>query len=117
MNIMNHYPARRKAGAHPSMSAACSLLLLAAATTRADVITDWNTIAVPLIRTAPNITATRQLALVHIAQFEAVNAVAGKYAPYVVNIAIPGASPEATAACPMNELAVEEARGTSLEVG
>lgn len=48
---------------------------------RADVITDWNGIAIPFIRTAPNITATRQLAMVHVAQFEAVNAVAGKYTP------------------------------------
>jgi hypothetical protein len=62
---------------------------------QADVISDWNDIAVPLIRTAPNITATRQLALVHVAQFEAVNAVVGKYTPYVVNLAAPGASPEA----------------------
>jgi hypothetical protein len=52
---------------------------------QADVISDWNDIAVPLIRTAPNVTATRQLALVHVAQFEAVNAVVGKYTPYMVN--------------------------------
>jgi membrane-associated phospholipid phosphatase len=64
----------------------------------ADVITDWNGIAIPYIRTAPNITATRQLAMVHVAQFEAVNAVVGKYTPYLVNIAAPTASPEAAAA-------------------
>jgi len=65
---------------------------------RGNVITDWNDIAIPLTRNAPNVTSTRQLALVHVAQFEAVNAVVGKYTPYVVNVAAPGASPEAAAA-------------------
>jgi len=91
---------------------------------RADVITDWNDVAVPLIRNAPNVTATRQLALVHVAQFEAVNAVVGKYAPYVVNLAAPTASPEAAAAqaahdmlvrlYPANQSALDSALATSL---
>jgi hypothetical protein len=92
--------------------------------TRADVITDWNDIAVPLIRNAPNVTATRQLALVHVAQFEAVNAVAGKYASYVANVAAPSASAEAAAAqaahdmllhlYPTNQAALDSALVTSL---
>jgi hypothetical protein len=91
---------------------------------RADVISDWNDIAVPLIRNAPNVTATRQLALVHVAQFEAVNAVVGKYTPYVVNLAAPGASPEAAAAqaahdvlvhlYPTNQAALDSSLATSL---
>jgi hypothetical protein len=66
--------------------------------TQADVITEWNNIAIPLIRTAPPAVATRQFAVMHVAQFEAVNAVAGKYVPYFMNVAAPGASPEAAAA-------------------
>ena len=56
-------------------------VLLAAATLRADVITDWNDIALPLLRAAPKISANRQFAIMHVAQFEAVNAVVGKYTP------------------------------------
>ena len=72
-------------------------VLLAAATVPADVITDWNDTALPLLRTAPKISANRQFAIMHVAQFEAVNAVVGQYTPYVVNIAAPSASPEAAA--------------------
>src|SRR4030095_11861618 len=79
-------------------------VLLAAATVRADVITDWNDIALPLLRTAPKISANRQFAIIHVAQFEAVNAVVGKYTPYVVNVAAPSASPEAAAAQAAHDL-------------
>ncbi len=56
-------------------------VLLAAATVRADVITDWNDIALPLLRAAPKISQNHQFAIMHVAQFEAVNAVVGKYTP------------------------------------
>jgi hypothetical protein len=98
--------------------------LLAAAITRADVITDWNDIALPLLRAAPRISASRQFAIMHVAQFEAVNAVVGKYTPYVVNVAAPGASAEAAAAqsahdillryYPTNQTALDAALATSL---
>src|SRR5215472_11043981 len=64
----------------------------------ADIITDWNDIALPLIRKAPSPSSAYQMSLVHVAQFEAVNAVVGKYTPYVLNLAAPTASPEAAAA-------------------
>src|SRR5262249_32561048 len=73
-------------------------VLLTTSTLRADVITEWNDIALPLLRTSPKISANRQFAMMHVAQFEAVNAVVGKYTPYVMNLAAPGASPEAAAA-------------------
>ena len=57
-------------------SAAFALLLLATPTLHADVITEWNDVAIPLFRSAPRIIATRQFAIMHVAQFEAVNAVA-----------------------------------------
>ena len=91
---------------------------------RSDVITDWNDIAIPLFRKAPSIFPPRQFALMHVAQFEAVNAVVGKYTPYVVNLAAPGASPEAAAAqaahdillrfYPTNQPALDAALATSL---
>ena len=73
-------------------------VLLAATPVPADVITDWNDIVLPLLRTAPKISANRQFAIKHVAQFEAVNAVVGKYTSYVVNVAAPNASAEAAAA-------------------
>jgi hypothetical protein len=99
--------------------------LLASKPVPADVITDWNDIALPLIRTAPRISPNRQFAMLHVAQFEAVNAVVGKYAPYAINVAAPGASPEAAAAqaahaillrwYPTNQPALDAALATSLE--
>src|SRR5262245_32140706 len=99
-------------------------LLISTAMIHADVITDWNDIALPLLRAAPRINANRQFAILHVAQFEAVNAVPGKYQPYVMNIAAPGASPEAAAAqaahdillryYPTNQAALDASLATSL---
>jgi hypothetical protein len=99
-------------------------VVLAAAALRADVITDWNDIALPLLRTAPKISANRQFAIMHVAQFEAVNAVVGKYTPYVVHLSAPGASAEAAAAqaahdillryYPTNQTALDAALAKSL---
>ena len=106
----------------------CASLLLSGligpAAVHADVVTDWNDIALPLIRTAAAATVTRQMALVHVAQFEAINAIVGKYTPYAVNLAAPGASPEAAAAqaahdmllrlYPTNQAGLDTALATSL---
>lgn len=73
-------------------------LVLISGTAVANVVTDWNDIAVPLTRNAPNVLSTRQLALVHVAMFDAANAVAGTYAPYSFNVASPGASIEVAVA-------------------
>jgi hypothetical protein len=71
---------------------------------RADVVTDWNQItlntqALPVIpggtRTPP---AARALAMVHLAIFDAVNAIDRRFTPYLVeSLADPDASPEAAA--------------------
>lgn len=83
------------------------LTLLAGATlARADVVTDWNDIAVPLIRAAPNVTGTRQFALVHVAMFDAANAVDGRYSPYFFNVSAPGASAEAAVARAAHDMLV-----------
>jgi len=71
---------------------------------RADVISDWNSTAIRVIQafnqsTNPNpLPASRSLAMIHVAQFDAVNAVVGCYEPYAARLSAPGASPEAAAA-------------------
>ena len=76
-------------------------LLLAAATARADVITDWNAKAEAIglekrLQPPPN---ARGMAMMHVAMFEAVNAVTPRYASYRLKlVADPGASPDAAAA-------------------
>src|SRR5436190_17988801 len=99
-------------------------VLLAAATVRADVITYWNDVALPLLRAAPKLSQNHQFAIMHVAQFESVNAVIGKYTPYVLNVAAPNASAEAAAAqaahdillryYPTNQPALDAALATSL---
>lgn len=66
----------------------------------ADVITDWNATAIRAIKAVnPNpLPASRALAMTHVAQFDAVNAVVRCYQPYAVDLSVPGASAEAAAA-------------------
>ena len=68
---------------------------------RADVITDWNTVALNAIRTASTAppVAARALAMMHAAAFDAVNAVSGGYNSYFYTGGAPaGASMQAAAA-------------------
>lgn len=74
---------------------------LAAQTARADVITDWNqtAIAANAAGGANGPAQSRNLALVHAAMFDAVNAVDHRHAVYAVEVkGKPGASMEAAAA-------------------
>jgi hypothetical protein len=75
-------------------------LLPVALAARADVVTDWNRIAIPIVisysLSAP---PYRDLAMMHIAMYEAINAFEPRYQPYGSRLeAPPGASPEAAAA-------------------
>lgn len=75
-------------------------LLLASAAVRADVVLDWNEIAVnTAIANGQNPFAqARYAAIVQLAVFEAVNSIRGDYQPYLGTItASPGASAEAAA--------------------
>ena len=78
------------------MAAAISLVIvMAAAPVRADIVTDWNlhTFA------AGGPQAPRTLAMVHLAMFDAINAIEPRYRPYLTLPAPPaGASAEAAAA-------------------
>ena len=77
------------------------VLLALAAPARADVITDWNAKAEAIglekrLQPPPN---ARAMAMMHVAMFEAVNAVSHRYSPYTLKLAAdPGASAEAAAA-------------------
>ena len=80
----------------------CMLMVIVfgSAVTRADVVLDWNAIAVnTAVANAQNPFAqARYAAIVQLAVFEAVNTITGEYHPYLGTItAPPGASPEAAA--------------------
>jgi hypothetical protein len=71
-----------------------------AAIASADVVLDWNAIALKTTAAAPfnPPLETRNLAIVHAAIFDAVNSIAGESSGYAVRFAAPrGASPEAAA--------------------
>jgi hypothetical protein len=68
---------------------------------RADVVTDWNQKALALVY-GEGLTGgyqTRAMAIMHVAIFDAVNSIDGRYAPYKTKHAVdPGTSKEAAAA-------------------
>ena len=76
---------------------------------RADVIMDWNAKAdaIGVDKQILNAAHSRGLAMVHIAMFEAVNAIDGRYTPYKLNLtADPATSKEAAAAVAAYEVLV-----------
>jgi hypothetical protein len=78
-----------------------AVLMLSMATLRADVVLDWNAIALKTTAAAPfnPPVETRSLAIVHAAMFDAVNSIIGEFNSYAVEFSAPkGASPEAAAA-------------------
>lgn len=75
---------------------AAAVVVLAPAV-RANVITDWDEKAVALASLAA--TGQREVAMVHIAMFDAVNSITPRYQPYLVRMkAKPGTSVDAAAA-------------------
>ncbi|MEO8130872.1 MAG: hypothetical protein ABI822_27485, partial [Bryobacteraceae bacterium] len=73
-------------------------LVLANGIARADVILDWNAIMVSTVATQQPFAQARFAAIMHLAVFEAVNAITGDYKAYrVTNTAPSDASPEAAA--------------------
>jgi hypothetical protein len=69
---------------------------------RADVVTDWNAIAVQSVLTAgtarPGPSGAYDVAMVHLAIYDAVQAIEGDYQPYYVDIRNASGSPVAAAA-------------------
>lgn len=79
--------------------AVISSFVVASQTARADVITDWNVIALDASAQTGTPVQSRALAITHAAVFDAVNATAGRYRTYMVEVKAPaGASQEAAAA-------------------
>ena len=75
-------------------------LLVGALTARADVVLDWNAIAVntAVANNQNPIAQARYAAIVQLAVFEAVNSITHKYQPYLGTITAPAdASPDAAA--------------------
>lgn len=75
-------------------------LLLCAAHSRADVVTDWNQTAIKTVveNPPPGLTGVRNLAIVHLAVHDAVNGVLPRYQPYLVKARAPqGTSAEVAA--------------------
>jgi hypothetical protein len=77
----------------------------------ADVITDWNEKAVAAgytARVTPGVSA-RNIAMVHIAMFEALNSIEPRYTPYRKQFTVmPGASRDAAAAAAAHHILVRE---------
>ena len=76
------------------------LMLAVPACVRADVVSDWNAIAVQSTITAarPGQTGMLDVAMVQLAIYDAVQAIEKKYEPYYVEIPGASGSPEAAAA-------------------
>jgi len=85
---------------HVFSTLALTSMLAPITPTKADVISDWNDTTIKVNKAAGvgGVAPTRSLALVHVAQFDAVNAATGGYTPYLSSLAAPGASAEAAAA-------------------
>jgi len=81
-------------------------ILSAGSVAHADVITDWNTAALNAVRATrtPPPTASRALAILHAAMFDAVNGITRSYETYFVQSAVPSsASKEAAASAAARE--------------
>ena len=78
-----------------SLAAAC---LIQPASARADVVLDWNAIMVSTVAGQNPLNEARIATITQLAVFEAVNAITGKYEPYLGTVTAPaGASQEAAA--------------------
>src|SRR5437667_1823839 len=82
------------------LSCSISTALLIGALADADVVTEWNSVALDAIRTshtAPPI-ASRSLAIAHVSIYDAVNGIARTYEPYLVQSAVPASALRVAAA-------------------
>jgi hypothetical protein len=99
-------------------SLACSVLLFAltASSVHADIVAEWNSVALDAVIAAREAqpTQARSVTMVHVAMFEAINAIEQRYKPYVVKVSpSPGASREAAAAAAAHAVLVKLYPGQS----
>src|SRR6516162_11743523 len=59
-------------------------LMFPAVSTEANVITDWDATAVSV--TPPSAAGLREMAIMHVAMFDAVNSIARRYRPYIAQL-------------------------------
>ncbi len=88
----------------------CSLVVIMVCSARADVVTQWNALFLDAIRAeaASPTLASRGLAILHTAIYDAVNSIERTHQPYFVDlIAPPGTSREAAAAAAAHEVMVK----------
>src|SRR5207302_4342325 len=111
--------ARMKAPAASRVGVALLALIGFSATARADIVTDWNTIAINTVSADTlNNRQVRDVAMVHAAMFDAMNAIRPYYTPAMVSIRAKGyASREAAAAQAAHDvlLALFPAQQTDLD--
>lgn len=87
-----------------------AILIAMTAPARADVISDWGAraIAIGVEKQMPNAPLTRGLAMMHVAMFEAVNAVERRYVPYKLDLTTdPSTSKETAAATAAHAVLVQ----------
>jgi hypothetical protein len=90
--------------------ASLAIFMASTAPARADLVSDWGTraIAIGTEKQMPNAPLTRGLAMMHVAMFEAVNAVERRYMPYKLDLAAhQSTSKEAAAATAAHEVLVQ----------
>src|SRR5258706_801319 len=95
------------------------LMTICAATVRADVVTDWNQIAIDAMKAA-NINVnpwSRSMAMMHVAMSDAINTVQGRYTTYTAKIpAAPNASAEAAAVSAARHILIQLVPGQRAEI-
>ena len=112
---------------HSTATAIGVLMVAAACTARADVVTDWNATANALVANdVGNNPKLRTLAMVHVAMSDSINTVQNRHTRVVATLpAVPGASADAAAATaarqiliqiyPEQKARIEDAYATSLK--
>lgn len=97
-----------------------SVALLASSAFASDVIADWNAITVQSVLTAnrPNPTGVLDIAIVHAAMYDAVQAIESDYEPYYVEIPNATGNPVAAAAKAAHDVLVNRfpSQATSLDL-
>jgi hypothetical protein len=100
IKIAIHYSQRERTKRRIALTTIGILMTMCAATAHADVVTDWNQIAIDILKAA-NIAVnpwSRSMAMVHVAMSDAINTVQGRYTSYTAKLpAAPNASAEVAA--------------------
>ena len=82
----------------PAALIGASLAVAIPASARANVITDWDEKAVAVVTPMPPYSAQRWMGMVHVAMFDAVNSIAPRYRPYLVQLPAEAATSKEAAA-------------------